>query len=405
MLGRVSLLACAMLSAKEFPMKKAITQAMMCLATAAFLATAVMMVPGATMAQSSVACAYANDDISHFVGPNTVDGYLVTATSETYLNPVGTGGQSSGGSLIPNMVVSPVKKILYAADSQSGDVAAMNINPTTCQLTVLGNYPVGGAEKLGIGLAISPNGRWLYAAEVNSAELMPFAIRKDGSLSAVHQKITLLDRPSSMAISPDSSTLIVAVPARPKHGNYLIPYSINQLNGMLTLVSTTPAKGRPYSINIDSQGKFVYVSEPDNEHPRVGVWELGPGSELTFIHNYGFPEVAGSFTISSSVLSSNGRYLYVTNPNQASITTLSVNSVTGVPKYVTTTTDGIVGENYPIGVATTKNGSYLFTGVFTSDGPQEMGIFAANKKDGSLTSLGMFPVAAGNPAWVAARAF
>jgi 6-phosphogluconolactonase (cycloisomerase 2 family) len=174
---------------------------------------------------------------------------------------------------------------------------------------------------------------------------------------------------------------------------------------MLTLVSTTPAKGRPYSINIDSQGKFVYVSEPDNEYPLVGVWELGPGSALTFIHNYGFPEVAGSFTISSAVLSSNGRYLYVTNPDHASITTLSVNSVTGVLKYVTTTNDGIVDEDYPIGVATTKNGFYLFTGVFTSDGPQKTGIFAANKKDGSLTSLGTFRVSEGYPAWVTARAF
>jgi 6-phosphogluconolactonase (cycloisomerase 2 family) len=167
------------------------------------------MMAGPAMAQNGITCAYANDDISHFVGPNTVDGYLVTAMSQTYLNPVETGGQSSGGSNIPNIIVSPVKKILYVVDSRSGDIAAMNINPTTCQLTLLGNYPVGGAEKLGIGLAITPNGRWLYAAEVNSAVLQPFVIRKDGSLSVVHQKIALLDRPSSMAISPDSSTLMV----------------------------------------------------------------------------------------------------------------------------------------------------------------------------------------------------
>jgi 6-phosphogluconolactonase (cycloisomerase 2 family) len=391
-----------MLSAKESRLKKAITQAMTCLAKAAFLATAVMMVPGAMMAQNSVACAYLNDDVA---GSNTVDGYLVTATSQTYLSPVDTGGQSSGITEAPDIVVSPVKKILYAADSQSGDVAAMEINPTTCQLTLFGNYNVGDPERLGMGLAISPDGKWLFVAGVKSAVLQAFFIRKDGSLNAVRQKIALLDRPSNIAVSPDSATLIVSVPQRPKHGNAVISYSINPSNGMLTQVSMTSPKGYAGSISIDSQSKFVYVWEGNADHLRVGLLEIGLGSTLTFIHNYGFPEVAGSFTISSVVLSSNGRYLYVTNPDHASINTLSVNSVTGVLKYVTTTNDGIVDEDYPIGVATTKNGSYLFTGVFTSNGPQKMGIFAANKKDGSLTSLGTFPVNEGYPAWVAARAF
>jgi hypothetical protein len=386
-------------------MKKAITKAMTCFAAAVFVVMALMITAGTAMAQNGITCAYANDDIFHFNGPNTVDGYLVTATSQTYLSPVLTGGEGTGGSGLPNIVVSPAKKILYAADSHSGDVAAMEINPTTCQLTLLGNYPVGGSERLGMGVAISPNGRWLFVAGVKSAVLQPFAIHNDGSLTAVRQKITLLDRPYGMAVSPDSATLIMGVPQRPGHGNEVISYSISPSNGMLTQVSIAHPKGYVGSITINSQSKFVYMLERGSDHLRVGLLEIGSGSTLTFIHTYNFTDVVGSSDLSGAVLSSNGRYLYLTDPEIASVNTLAVNSVTGALKYVTTTSDGTMKIDNPIGLATTKNGAFLFTGGFNAEGSQKMGIFAAGKKDGSLTSLGTFPLSNAYPAWVAARAF
>jgi 6-phosphogluconolactonase (cycloisomerase 2 family) len=366
-----------------------------------------MMASAVAMAQSGNTCAYANDDVFYLGGngPNTVDGYLVTATSQTYLSPVETGGNGSGESEAPNIVMSPVKKILYATDSQSEDIAAMEVNPTTCQLTLLGNYQVGGSEKLGIGLAISTNGKWLFVVGVKSAVLQPFAIHNDGSLTAVRQKVALLDRPSSLAVSPDSATLIVSVPQRPGHGNEVISYSINPSNGMLTQVSIVHPKGYAGSISIDSQSKFVYVEEGSSGHLRVGLLEIGLGSTLTFLHTYNFTEVQGGFSLSGAVLSSNGRYLYLTDPYISSINTLAVNSVTGALKYVTTTNDGTMKEDEPIGMATTSNGAFVFTGDFNTTGSQKMGIFAAGKKDGSLTSLGIFPISNGFPAWVAARNF
>jgi 6-phosphogluconolactonase (cycloisomerase 2 family) len=396
----------AMLAAREFPMKRSITKAMTFFAAAAFVvAAAVMVTAGAAMTQSGNTCAYANDDVFQLNELNTVDGYLVTATSQTYLSPVATGGYGTGGSELPNIVISPVKKILYATDSQSGDVAAMDINPTTCQLTLLGNYPVGGSERLGMGVAISPNGRWLFVAGVKSAVLQPFAIHNDGSLTAVRQKIPLLDRPYGMAVSLDSTTLIMGVPQRRGHGNEVISYSINPSNGMLTQVSIAHPKGYVGSITIDSQSKFVYVLERSSDHLRVGLLEIGSGSTLTFVHTYNFTEVAGSSDLSGAVLSSSGRYLYLTDPEIASVNTLAVNSVTGALKYVTTTSDGTMNVDNPIGLATTKNGAFLFTGGFNAAGSQKMGIFAAGKKDGSLTSLGTFPLSNAYPAWVAARNF
>jgi NAD(P)H-hydrate repair Nnr-like enzyme with NAD(P)H-hydrate epimerase domain len=69
-------------------MKKAITKAITYFAGAAFVVAAVMMMAGTAMAQSGIACAYANDDVFYNGGngPNTVDGYLVAATLQTYLS-------------------------------------------------------------------------------------------------------------------------------------------------------------------------------------------------------------------------------------------------------------------------------------------------------------------------------
>jgi 6-phosphogluconolactonase (cycloisomerase 2 family) len=387
-------------------MKKAITKAMTLFPAATFVAAVVMMLAGQAMAQSGITCAYANDDVFQSNELNTVDGYLVTATSQSYLSPVATGGISSGITRAPDIVISPVKKVLYASDSQSGDVAAMEIDPATCQLTLLGNYHLGGPERLGIGLVISPDGKWLFVAGVKSAVLQPFFIHKDGSLIPVRQKVALLGRPSSIAVSPDNTTLIVSIPQRPKHGNEVISYSINPTNGMLTQVSIAHPKGYAGIISIDFQSKFVYVQEVSSDHLRVGLLELGADSSLTFVHTYNFNEVQSSFGLSAAVLSSNGRYLYLTDSYISSINTLAVNSVTGVLKYVTTTGDGTMKVDQPIGVATTRNGAFVFTGNVNNIGSPKMGMFSADKKDGSLTSLGTFPISnSGYPAWVVARAF
>jgi hypothetical protein len=94
-------------------MKKATTKRMRCFAAAAFVAAAVMMAAGTAMAQSGNTCVYANDDVFWSGnGPNTVDGYLVTATSQTYLSPVETGGYGTGYSASRNIVINHKTNII-----------------------------------------------------------------------------------------------------------------------------------------------------------------------------------------------------------------------------------------------------------------------------------------------------
>jgi 6-phosphogluconolactonase (cycloisomerase 2 family) len=199
-------------------------------------------------------------------------------------------------------------------------------------------------------------------------------------------------------------TVIVGVPKSSVVGNELYSYSVDPSTGVLSQVSVINPHGYPGSINIDSQSKFVYVYELyDSEQLRVALMNIGPESALTFDRTYNFPEVSGNYGLSAALLSVNGKYLYFTNDELASITTLQVSSVTGALKYVTTTPDGTVGINFPIGLATSKNGSFVFTADDFHYG--NMGIFSASR-DGSLNSLGTFPMYSnGQTEWIAAKSF
>jgi 6-phosphogluconolactonase (cycloisomerase 2 family) len=279
----------------------------------------------------------------------------------------------------------------------------MTINPANCQLTLLGDYPVANPDKFGLGLAISPDGKWLYANAVFTQRFIFLAINKDGSLTQVMQKIALPSRPSSMAVSPDSTTLIVGLTAfRQRHGVIgAYSYSINPATGRLAQVSTAVTKGLPGGFSIDSQGKFVYVAESNGSVLRAVVLEIGAGSTLTFIRAYNFNEVTDYQGAADAFLSPNGKYLYMTNPYGGTVTTLKVDSITGSLKYISTANDGGMGDNLPLGLATSRDGAFVFSGNI----PSWIGILSAGK-DGSLTSLGTFPLVINSaPNWLAAKTF
>jgi 6-phosphogluconolactonase (cycloisomerase 2 family) len=172
---------------------------------------------------------------------------------------------------------------------------------------------------------------------------------------------------------------------------HVISYAIDPSAGTLTQVTDMKVGADPEGVAIDSQGKFVYVGTFKYQGEGVEQLEIGPGSTLTGIGEKTLHKGVGS---SSILLSGKGKYLYVSNPFSASITTFVVGPSAGTLKYVTVTEDGPTG-NQPGGLATTTNGSLLFSGSVGPNGGI-LGIFSATG-DGSLNSLGTFYVGQGMP--------
>jgi 6-phosphogluconolactonase (cycloisomerase 2 family) len=399
---RVSFLKKAL---NEHPMKPKITRVTTWFAAAAFVVAAMMMTAGTAMAQKHT-CAYVNDN--YFDEPNAVDGYMVTGTSATYLNAVLTGGTSQEDAgyreAVTEIVLHPTKNILYVSDDLSKDIAVMKIDPDTCLLTLLGNYPVGGSDRHGIGLAISPNGEWLYAVNTTAPSLQLFDIRADGGLRASRQTIDLPDEPAGMAVSPDGTTLVLAFPGTNVDTYHVISYAIAPSVGTLAQITDMKVGAQPEEVAIDSQSKFVYVGTFKNHGEGVEQLQIGSGSTLTGV---GEKTLHKGLCSSFILLSAHGKYLYVSNSLSASITTFVVGPSAGTLKYVTLTEDGPAG-NQPGGLATTTNGTLLFSGSSSTPGDgAPFGIFNANS-DGSLVSLGTFSIAPGrsaSPSSVVARTF
>lgn len=350
---------------------------------------------GIATAQSGHVCAYTNDDAGSF---NTVDGYVVTSTSQTYLSPTLTGGASANtAEVLPNIVLHPSKNILYASNSTNGTIAAMKIDPATCQLTLSGDFQGTGESKFGLGITISPDGKWMFATNTSVKELYVLGILADGSLTGKLQTVGLHKLPSGAVVSPNGATLIVDEIVNQE----ILSFSINDTTGKLTKVSDIPMLSGSSAMAIDARSKYVYLGEVSSTgYEDVDVLELNLGSTLTNVANYTFTEGYGA---SGMLLSPHGKYLYVTNDQTATITTLSVNPSDGSLAYVSVSNDG-PASNPPSGLADSRKGSFLFT---VSRGQQPtMGILAAGK-NGSLTSLGTFPVATTGaaPIWVVARTY
>lgn len=378
----------------------------MCSVAAAFITAALVTITAGTALAQKHTCAYVNDN--NYGAPNAVDGYMVVGSSATYLNPVLTGGTSKGSGTLAQFVTQailhPSKNILYASDSLSNDIAAMKINTDTCQLTLLGNYPTHGGAFLGIGLAISPNGKWFYATATKAQTLQLFNVRADGSLTGSRQTVDLPAGPAGMAVSLDGTTLIISFPRTAQ----IMSYAIDVSTGMLTQISTVTVGNEPQEIFVDAQSRFVYAGTNGGiDAEVVEQLELGPGSTLTKVQDRTWHLGKGS---SALLLNFNGKYLYVSNGYSLSISTIRVNPSTGAMTFVGIISTGTM-VSPPAGLAATGDGTLLFSGANTNGYELLMGIFQA-EPDGSLVSLGTFPVGeyaggAGNanPGSVVARQF
>ena len=119
-----------------------------------------------------------NDDVS---GPNTVTFYVAGGTASapklTRLKTIKTGGTGTGGGyfgMVRQVLVGEGKnECAFDADGGSDDVAAILFQPKE----VVGNYKGSSGDSggsPGIGLAVNPNHKYLYAAFGGSRTIATF---------------------------------------------------------------------------------------------------------------------------------------------------------------------------------------------------------------------------------------
>jgi hypothetical protein len=151
-----------------------------------------------------------------------------------------------------------------ASGHYTGNVSAFAINPRSGALTPVQGSPfAAGTNPLGV--AISPNGKFAYVVNYNSANVSVFAINAStGALKQVKgSPFSVRHFPTAEAIDPTGKFAYVThEDSEPyQHDGHIDGYGIDKRGGALrTLKGTRKETGDvPAGVAIDPSGKFVYV--------------------------------------------------------------------------------------------------------------------------------------------------
>jgi 6-phosphogluconolactonase len=190
---------------------------------------------------------------------NTVSVLKIDSSSGT-LTPI-TGSPFPTNLAAKNMQIAPSGKFLYiSAPIQSGTqslgvVAGFSLNagvPTLVSLTTT-------ADNNPSGLAISPNGSYLYTANATANSLSVYTVKSNGTLTQVTGSPLAagFQRPVAVTVDPKNQFLYVA----DQGANNIASFSISSTTGFPGEVTDSPfaCESAPSFVLLDPNNNYLYV--------------------------------------------------------------------------------------------------------------------------------------------------
>jgi DNA-binding beta-propeller fold protein YncE len=178
---------------------------------------------GFALALLAPRCAFAGHPAFVYVnanpnqGTNSLIGVRVSSTGQPAPlpgSPYSTGGlgltAAVGAEFAHRIEVSRARNFLFAANDGSGSISAFAINPLTGALAKVIGSPftvTGWSAFSGISLAISSDGRFLYAS---GPTLVSFAISSSGSLLELGAQWVFAQRAAGIGVSGDNTRLYLS---------------------------------------------------------------------------------------------------------------------------------------------------------------------------------------------------
>jgi 6-phosphogluconolactonase (cycloisomerase 2 family) len=367
------------------------------------LASAVCMAllalaPARLVAQNFV---YVNDDV--LGGANTVSAFSVSPSGALTLlpgSPFSTGG--SGGASVfwsRELALSPDGRFLFAANAGSNDISVFSINKATGALTLVGApVPTGGNDCSGISLAeaVAPTGKFLYATNPCSQNISVFSVASDGTLTPTSfSPVSLPSGPVSISVRPDGRFLAV---------------SLSQTVGVFNIGfggTLTPVPGSPFAISGSEEeggldykcgGKILFGGESTDQGTVVDVYDVAPNGSLEAIAASPFTFDSGTFDSTVVLFSPFSQLLFVSNQLSFTITDFTVASdgsltpVSGAPFSA--------GISFPTGMAvgnvTDPATGLATTFLYVVSDNNHVAVFSV-ADGGALTLVGGSPFSIGQP--------
>jgi 6-phosphogluconolactonase (cycloisomerase 2 family) len=350
------------------------------------------------------------------------------AATCTVTNGSGTIATSNVTSVTINCV--GVGRYVYVVNSidngNPGDVAAFSIDQSSGALTMIGTPTP--ADDTPTGIAIDPVGQHAYVSNKHSADVSFFTIGATGALTLQTNAATNAVPEASIAISPSDQYVFIG--GYDASGGAAWGASVTPASGALSFLSggafvtpdpltsiavdptnsivfaTTSASNQVYAFSVGTGGALSAAgNSPIGNTGRSGavaVWPLGSASggyiyiadyQLLKVSGYAYDGAGNLTPVPGAAFNTNGagpqgmaidpagKYLYVTNSVDDTISSFSINATTGALTLISWT-------------------------VPTGDGPSDIKIdpsnqfaYVVNSNDGSIS---MYTVGTGANAGVLA---
>jgi WD40 repeat protein len=349
------------------------------------MSSAALAAPG-----TSFICAYTNNNVGG--ATNSVSGYKIGhgSTIGTLIGPVSTNGQGIGGGFyLGGLGATKIRGYdLYVNDAATDNITHFTINKKDCTLTLdTTHYPSGDTGVVdGDGLAISPDGKFMFVGASGNFSLYSIAIGANGSLGAPVFQQSTSDYPTGITVSPDGKTLVVS------YIDILQVCAYPISGGTIGTPNCQSAAGFVTGVTVDINSACVYAAEANTSVSELAAFTL-TGGVLGAPTDYNpFGPGVNSNGIKASRSNKN---IYLTNTYSAQITTGAISAGCGLT-YTSIQTDGSAGNgDNPGEVAQAPRASgYVVTGDYNPNNTAGIGVFTEGA-GGVLTPVAGSPFTLG----------
>lgn len=302
-----------------------------------------------------VYAAGSNDDAIAVFSRNTTTGALTFVEVKVD----GTGGVD-GLNGVGSLAISPDGSHLYAGGSFDDKIAVFSRNSTTGALTFVevktdNNGGINGLDGISY-LIVSTDGEQVYAAAINDISVAIFA-RNTTTGALVFNDVLIdgendvngLSGVSGLALSPNGRYLYAAA----QFDNALTTLDRDTLTGELDYSQSrfegdgeADGLSEAQDVAISPDGKHVYVA--NGSGIELSVFRRDDAQEkLLFVevHSDNQNGVHGLLSTSSVTVSPDGKFVYTTGSIDDAVSVFSRNATTGVLTFVEAKFDGLAGIN------------------------------------------------------------
>jgi DNA-binding beta-propeller fold protein YncE len=325
-------------------------------------------------------------------------------------------------------------------DGANGSISGFTINAANGVLTPIFGMPFATTDLQPYGIAVDPSGNFAYVANTNSADVVSYAVAPSGLLSVfgtISTGAPGVNLPYSATMDPAGAYLYVGSDLSTANGTMQV-FSINA--GVLTAVGAPYSTGNtPLRTAVDSDDQFLYAPYPyDGYVGGYGIEANGvlasiggapfefqagiptnaaygiaiyPGGGYLYLSDYLANTVTAYAYDSNGILTElatplavgvqpesvavdpSGRFLYVANTGDGTVTAFNISATLGTLALIGTVPASGAASVSSTAVSVDPSGQF----VYVSNGDAAtISAFSINQTSGALSTIGSYATAPGS---------